>query len=299
MRIDPHQKWHPVYLLQPVYNLLLMPLFEWGVALARPRLRRDPRRREDRRSCSSELKGIAGKARAQIVKDYVALPAAQRPGDDRDRVGGCSRWPGGREAGRRSPGAEARRVARRLRRSRRSRGRACCGQLIERKSFREPFRRTLTADVAANIVRNVWSYAIIFCGHFPDQTYTFSQEETEDETRGGWYVRQLARRRQHRGRPAVPRHQRQPRLPGRAPPLPGHAQHALRRDRPEGPRDLRALRAALQHRARSSSSSAWSSARSCGSPSPAAKRGRSPGRTDGPRLRGSGEGAPEDVRAAA
>ena len=26
---------------------------------------------------------------------------------------------------------------------------------------------------------------------FPDQTYTFSQEEVADETRGGWYVRQL------------------------------------------------------------------------------------------------------------
>ena len=41
------------------------------------------------------------------------------------------------------------------------------------------------------MIRNVWSYAIIFCGHFPDQTYTFTQEETDDETRGGWYVRQL------------------------------------------------------------------------------------------------------------
>ena len=28
-------------------------------------------------------------------------------------------------------------------------------------------------------------------GHFPDQTYTFSEEEVEDETRGGFYVRQL------------------------------------------------------------------------------------------------------------
>ncbi|MEA2479162.1 MAG: NADPH-dependent stearoyl-CoA 9-desaturase, partial [Thermoleophilaceae bacterium] len=24
MRIDPHQKWHPVYLLQPIYNIFLM-----------------------------------------------------------------------------------------------------------------------------------------------------------------------------------------------------------------------------------------------------------------------------------
>ncbi len=40
-------------------------------------------------------------------------------------------------------------------------------------------------------MRNVWSYSIIFCGHFPDQTYSFSKSETEDETRGGRYVRQL------------------------------------------------------------------------------------------------------------
>ena len=33
MRIDPHQKWHPVYLFQPFYNLLLAAFFEWGVAM--------------------------------------------------------------------------------------------------------------------------------------------------------------------------------------------------------------------------------------------------------------------------
>jgi fatty acid desaturase len=37
----------------------------------------------------------------------------------------------------------------------------------------------------------VWAHSIIFCGHFPDQTYPFPQEEVEDETKGGWYVRQL------------------------------------------------------------------------------------------------------------
>jgi linoleoyl-CoA desaturase len=53
------------------------------------------------------------------------------------------------------------------------------------------FRSTLWANFTANLVRNVWAYAIIFCGHFPDQTYTFTQEEVEDENRGAWYVRQL------------------------------------------------------------------------------------------------------------
>jgi NADPH-dependent stearoyl-CoA 9-desaturase len=47
------------------------------------------------------------------------------------------------------------------------------------------------ANLTANFVRNLWAYAIIFCGHFPDQAYTFTEEEVEGETPGGWYVRQL------------------------------------------------------------------------------------------------------------
>ena len=47
------------------------------------------------------------------------------------------------------------------------------------------------ANFVANIVRNVWAHSIIFCGHFPDQTYTFGEDEVADESRGGWYVRQL------------------------------------------------------------------------------------------------------------
>ena len=53
------------------------------------------------------------------------------------------------------------------------------------------FAATFWANFTANIIRNLWAHSIIFCGHFPDQTYTFSQEEVRDETRGGWYVRQL------------------------------------------------------------------------------------------------------------
>jgi linoleoyl-CoA desaturase len=49
----------------------------------------------------------------------------------------------------------------------------------------------LTGNLSANIVRNVWSYMIIFCGHFPEGTHEFSEEEAENETRGGWYLRQM------------------------------------------------------------------------------------------------------------
>jgi fatty acid desaturase len=48
-----------------------------------------------------------------------------------------------------------------------------------------------TGNLTANLIRNVWSYAIIFCGHFPDGTQEFSKEETENESRGMWYFRQV------------------------------------------------------------------------------------------------------------
>jgi fatty acid desaturase len=53
------------------------------------------------------------------------------------------------------------------------------------------FLFTLAGNATATLVRNLWSFTIIFCGHFPEGTQEFSEEETEDETRGQWYFRQL------------------------------------------------------------------------------------------------------------
>ena len=53
------------------------------------------------------------------------------------------------------------------------------------------WRSTLTANVTANVARNLWSYVIIFCGHFPDGAMHFTEEEIEDETRAEWYLRQV------------------------------------------------------------------------------------------------------------
>jgi linoleoyl-CoA desaturase len=49
----------------------------------------------------------------------------------------------------------------------------------------------LAGNVTADVVRNLWSFTIIFCGHFPDGVAQFTEEETESETRGQWYLRQL------------------------------------------------------------------------------------------------------------
>jgi NADPH-dependent stearoyl-CoA 9-desaturase len=138
MRIDPHQKWHPLYLAQPLYNALLMAFFEWGVAFHDLDLEAHRRGDKSHKEMLHDLKGIWGKARNQIVKDYIAFPALSA--------------------------------------------------LLFRK---RGYKATATANFTANIVRNIWAHSIIFCGHFPDQTYVFSQSQVEDETRGGFYVRQL------------------------------------------------------------------------------------------------------------
>jgi linoleoyl-CoA desaturase len=102
-----------------------------------------------------ELKGMASKARSQIVKDYVAFPLLSATVAAGGAVVSGRGRAGAVEAGKRA------------------------------------FRTTMAADFSANVLRNVWAYMIIFCGHFPDQTYTFSEEEVEGETRGSFYVRQL------------------------------------------------------------------------------------------------------------
>ncbi|ABL83167.1 MULTISPECIES: acyl-CoA desaturase [unclassified Nocardioides] len=53
------------------------------------------------------------------------------------------------------------------------------------------WKTTLTANLTANVIRNLWSYGIIFCGHFPDGALHFTEEEIEDETRSEWYLRQI------------------------------------------------------------------------------------------------------------
>src|SRR6476469_6639082 len=53
------------------------------------------------------------------------------------------------------------------------------------------FLATLSANATANLVRNVWAFSIIFCGHFPSGVASFTEEETENESRGRWYVRQM------------------------------------------------------------------------------------------------------------
>ncbi len=53
------------------------------------------------------------------------------------------------------------------------------------------FLYVLSGNLAANLIRNLWTFTIIFCGHFTTDAEIFPKSVLEKETRGHWYLRQL------------------------------------------------------------------------------------------------------------
>jgi fatty acid desaturase len=133
MRVSDDQSWSPKHLFQPISNVALSVLFQWGVALHDLDVPNNLATPEGRREIRARSGPFLHKAARQLWKDYVLFPAIA--------LGNAP--------------------------------------------------RVLLGNLAANLVRNVWSNVIIFCGHFPHGTRVYTAEETADETRGGWYLRQV------------------------------------------------------------------------------------------------------------
>ncbi|KUI22765.1 fatty acid desaturase [Mycobacterium sp. GA-1285] len=132
MRITRDIPWSPVHLLQPLRNLLLASIFEWGIALHGVHSERD-RAQGDTERVTLERRKLARKIARQAVKDYVVFPALNG-----------RRW-----------------------------------------------RRALAANAVANLLRNLWAYVVIFCGHFPDGAEKFTADAVDEESRAHWYLRQM------------------------------------------------------------------------------------------------------------
>lgn len=49
----------------------------------------------------------------------------------------------------------------------------------------------LLGNLGANMIRNLWTFAVIFCGHFTADAEVFPASVLEGESRGHWYMRQL------------------------------------------------------------------------------------------------------------
>jgi len=133
LRVTREQKWHPVNLGNPIFNILLGLFFQWGVSLHDLDIESIRKGTKDKKEMKRQLKAINKKWKTQLGKDYLLFPALTGP-------------------------------------------------------F---FLHTATANATANLMRNVWAYMIIFCGHFPDGAEHFTKEELDNETQPEWYLRQL------------------------------------------------------------------------------------------------------------
>jgi NADPH-dependent stearoyl-CoA 9-desaturase len=131
MRVTRDQPWKRQYLLQPLQNVLLALLFEWGIALHGIDMERAKEAPWTEKT--SQARVLMRKVVRQMAKDYLIFPALS-----------MSRW-----------------------------------------------RRTLAANALANLMRNVWTYVVIFCGHFPDGAQKFTADVLERESKGEWYLRQM------------------------------------------------------------------------------------------------------------
>jgi NADPH-dependent stearoyl-CoA 9-desaturase len=131
MRITRDERWKPAHLVQPLRNILLAAIFEWGIALHG--LHSAHERATDDSARSAASKAMKAKIAHQVTKDYVLFPALSG-----------RRW-----------------------------------------------RRTLTANASANLIRNLWAYVVIFCGHFPDGAEKFDPDVVNNESKPEWYLRQM------------------------------------------------------------------------------------------------------------
>ncbi|MFP5220464.1 MAG: fatty acid desaturase family protein [Actinomycetes bacterium] len=133
LRVTRDQRWHPVFLAQPLTNAMLATFFQYAVALHDLNIQSIRKGRKDPRTTLRQLKQIGRKVGRQTVKDYLLFPLLTGP----------------------------------------------------------QFVTTLTANATANLMRNLWAYTVIFCGHFADGAEKFTVEELENETPHEWYLRQM------------------------------------------------------------------------------------------------------------
>ena len=138
LRVDADQPWEPMYLAQPLWNLLNALVFQYSIAfydldlvgyLSDPEARTDEARERFRRDAPA----VARKIGRHVLRDYVLHPLLSGPS-----------W-----------------------------------------------RSTATANLTANLARNLWTNTVIICGHFPEGVATFATDSIDGESRGEWYLRQM------------------------------------------------------------------------------------------------------------
>ncbi|MCU1538609.1 MAG: fatty acid desaturase, partial [Humibacillus sp.] len=76
LRMDEDQPWHWANLGNPVYNMILAPLFEWGIAIYDLELEAVKDGEKSKDALKKDLRAMGRKVVRQFTKDYAATPLA-------------------------------------------------------------------------------------------------------------------------------------------------------------------------------------------------------------------------------
>jgi linoleoyl-CoA desaturase len=79
MRVDEDQRWSPIYLGQPLWNLLNACLFEYGIAAYDLEIGRYLKGRKDEVEFRSQVQNVLAKVKRQATRDYLLHPLLSGP----------------------------------------------------------------------------------------------------------------------------------------------------------------------------------------------------------------------------
>lgn len=156
LRLTGHRPWQRKHLLQGLVSTIAALTFEWGVAMHNLQWER---RHADPQGTRQRAARIWPRMKARLLytvrREYLWWPLVAAT----LAAGGAVLVAG-------SPGAAAQAAL-------------AAGTAM------------LLGNAAAGMLRSVWAYFIIACGHFTAEAHTFTEEDLVGETRAQWYLRQI------------------------------------------------------------------------------------------------------------
>lgn len=154
LRLSAERPWAPGHLLQCLWSTVAALTFEWGVATHNLHLER---RHVDPQGIQQRVARLWPRTRARLLytlrREYLWWPVLGAV------VGALLAAAAGHAPVLRG---------------------ACMGGLM-----------VLAGNLAAGVLRNIWAYFIIACGHFTSEAHTFDEADLKDESKGQWYLRQI------------------------------------------------------------------------------------------------------------
>ena len=156
LRLSADTPWEPRHLIQAPYAALVALLFEWAIAIHNLEFER---LRTDRAATQARIRALWPRARAkmavQLQRDFLAWPL----------LAGIL-------------GALASAL-----------GTAPVTGAVQ--AFGAAALLMLAGNALAGVIRNLWTFTVIFCGHFTDGVHLFPADAVATEHRGHWYLRQI------------------------------------------------------------------------------------------------------------